>query len=107
MNPGAWADRSRTSARPAGSAPGLSEFEQEIFGREFHALQLLEALEQAAQLAHAHGAFLGHAVMTLGKDVELAFIAVQFHLNAFAHALPGLLQQLGLVFLEPAFGRTH
>lgn len=86
---------------------GLAEFEQQILGRKFHGVKFFEPAQQAAQLAQAHRAFLGHPVAALGKDIKFALVGVEFDIHAIAHVFPRLPEEVGFVFFEPRLGRAH
>jgi hypothetical protein len=63
-------------------------------------------LPQPLQLPPAHGAFLGHPIETLGKDMEFGVLGQQFDLNALAGLLPRLVQQVLLQTTQASLGRA-
>jgi hypothetical protein len=73
---------------------------------QFLLRQRLEPLPEALELAPTHGAFFGHAVLTLGQHVEFLVLGEQFDLDPLAHRLPGLVQERGFQLAQPAFRRA-
>ena len=52
-------------------------------------------MQQAAELAQTHRAFLVDPVAALGQHVKFAFLALELDIDAFAHVLPRLIEQIG------------
>ncbi len=71
-----------------------AEFHQQFLARELHGGELLEPRPQPLPLPPPHRTLFGDTVDTLGKDVELAFLLQQLHLNSPASFLPGLGDQM-------------